>query len=232
MQLFYTDAINGNSAVLSEDETRHCVVLRKTAGDEIMICNGKGHLFRSLITGMSGKQIQLQILETMSMQPLRNYHLHLYIAPTKQNERMEWMLEKAIEAGLDEITFIECAHSEKSRINMGRLHKIAVSAMKQSGQLQLPIINPLTPLGELTLNGVVLLAHCREDSGKLSFNDAVSKHSASESFSVLIGPEGDFSESEVQMLKSKGAIAIALGNSRLRTETAGLYCAIALNALH
>lgn len=232
MQLFYTDSINGNIAVLSEEETRHCVVLRKTSGDEIMICNGKGYLFRSLITGISGKQIQLQILETVSRPPLRNYHLHLYIAPTKQNERMEWMLEKAIEAGLDEITFIDCAHSEKSRINMGRLHKIAVSAMKQSGNLHLPLIHPLTPIRELTFNGNVLIAHCRADSEKMYLKDAVKGCSASDRFSVLIGPEGDFSESEVQMLKSKGAIAIALGNSRLRTETAGLYCAIALNALH
>jgi len=232
LQLFYTNTINGNTAILSEEETRHCKVLRKGPGDRMHVLDGKGHIYQCAFLKYSGKGSELAIEQVLSPEPKRHYRLHLYIAPTKQNERMEWMLEKAIEAGLDEITFIDCAHSEKSRINIERLHKIAVSAMKQSGNLHLPLIHPLTPIHELTFNGNVLIAHCRADSEKMNLKDAVKGCSASDRFSVLIGPEGDFSDDEVQMLKAKGAIPIALGNSRLRTETAGLYCAIALNALH
>jgi len=230
MQLFYSNQTSGNQAFLDAEETRHCKVLRKNEGDTIQVINGLGHLMDCKIIHLKKDSAELEILNEILYQRSRTYYFHLYIAPTKNNERIEWMLEKAIEAGLDEITFIETAHSEKNRINLSRLQKIAVSAMKQSGQYYLPLINPMIRLAQVQIDAQTLLAHCGPGMKK-SLMDAVYPIKENSNISILIGPEGDFSGAEVADMLQKGASVISLGNSRLRTETAGLYCAIMLNGL-
>ncbi len=230
MQLFFTTHTEGEKAVLDADETRHCKVLRKSVGDELQVIDGKGHLMNCRITKLGKDSTELFVEKKTLHERQRLYYFHLLIAPTKQNERMEWMLEKAIEVGLDEISFIETAHSEKTRINLQRLEKIAVSAVKQSGQYYLPVINPIRPLSDLSLDGKTLLAHCGPGE-KMSLKAALESGSVQGAINIMIGPEGDFSAVEVQGLLEKGAKAISLGNSRLRTETAGLYCGVMLNGL-
>jgi 16S rRNA (uracil1498-N3)-methyltransferase len=228
MQLFYSAHTDGDKAFLDAEETRHCKVLRKNVGDKVQVINGKGLLLDCSILELKKESGVLQINKQNHFERQRPYYFHLYIAPTKQNERMEWMLEKAIEAGLDEISFIETEHSEKTRVNIGRLEKIAISAVKQSGQFYLPRINPLLPLTKIQTDGLTLLAHCGKGN-KIPFRNAL--ESLTGKISVLVGPEGDFSDREIVDLIKSGAQPISLGNTRLRTETAGLYCAILLNGL-
>jgi 16S rRNA (uracil1498-N3)-methyltransferase len=140
------------------------------------------------------------------------------------------MFEKAVEAGLDEITFIETEHSEKNRINISRLDRIALSAVKQSAQFYLPKINPLVKLNAIQFDDTFLVTHCNEDETKVSLVDAIRSHKQNTTISILIGPEGDFSNAEIEKILQKNVRAISLGNNRLRTETAGLYCAMVLNA--
>lgn len=230
MQLFFTAQTEADKAYLDAEETRHCKVLRKNPGDTIHVMNGLGELMECVVLSIKKDVSELEIRERRHFPRSRAYYFHLLIAPTKQNERMEWMLEKAIETGLDEITFIETEHSEKSRINMGRLEKIAISAMKQSGQFYLPKINPLTPWKQVNVDEHTLIAHCGHGP-KLRFSEAVSGLQGGGKVRVLIGPEGDFSDTEIKSALDRGAKAISLGNSRLRTETAGLYCAVMLNGL-
>jgi 16S rRNA (uracil1498-N3)-methyltransferase len=228
MQLFYSAHTDGDIVFLDAEETRHCKVLRKSIGDPLHVIDGKGLLLECTIQEFKKESSVLQVNRQTHFERQRPYYFHLYIAPTKQNERMEWMLEKAIETGLDEISFIETAHSEKTRINITRLEKIAISAIKQSGQYYLPKINPLLPLAGIQPKGLVLLAHCGKGE-KIPFRQALKIVTGD--ISVLIGPEGDFSGKEIADMIQAGAQPVSLGNTRLRTETAGLYCAVMLNGL-
>lgn len=231
MQLFFSSAIQGNTVFLDGDEARHCKVLRKHEGDEVNIINGRGLLLLGRIVKMDRDKVEAAIYDSLIQPRTRDYYFHLLIAPTKQNERMEWMLEKAVEAGLDEITFIETEHSEKHRLNLSRLEKIAIAAIKQSVQYYLPVINPLTPLKDIRLGENTLIAHCVRGQPRLSLASACGNLPAGAKVAVLIGPEGDFSEQEIKHCLDMGATAVQLGANRLRTETAGLYCAIMLNGL-
>lgn len=230
-RLFFGNYDSGNKLFLDEEESRHCKVLRKMPGDKLDVIDGKGGLMNCVLKSYSGRTVELEVIGTQLMPRQRNYRLHLFIAPTKQNERTEWMLEKAIEAGLDEISFIASEHSERTKLNLQRLERIAVSAIKQSAQYYLPKINPLTNLKDIEPDGSVFIAHCREDNSKTKLKDALLKLNHQKEISIFIGPEGDFSESEISRLTSKGAIPVSLGNTRLRTETAGVYAAMVLNAL-
>jgi 16S rRNA (uracil1498-N3)-methyltransferase len=230
MQLFFTSQTDGNNAFLDAEETRHLKVLRKNVGDAIQVIDGKGLLLDCVISRIGKDSTDLDIKKQARQQRPRKYYFHLYVAPTKQNERMEWMLEKAVEAGLDEITFLETEHSEKTRINMGRLQKIAVSAIKQSGQYYLPLIHPLIKLDQVPVDDHTFIAYCGV-AEKAGLKDAILPLKENAVISILIGPEGDFSEKEANDMMHKGARGISLGNSRLRTETAALYCAIMLDNL-
>ena len=231
MQLFFCEDLQGPMVVLNEEESRHCKVLRKQVGDEIQVIDGKGKLAQCRILKLQAKGTELAVLNTEEKSRSRSYYFHLFIAPTKQNDRIEWMFEKAVEAGLDEITFIETEHSEKNRINLERLERIALSAIKQSAQFYLPKINPLVKLSKLQFEKEFMLAHCREDEVKIGLMERLNHWKDKEHISILVGPEGDFSVSEIKELYSKNAQPISLGNNRLRTETAGLYCAMVLNAI-
>lgn len=220
MQLFYTQDIKGDTAFLDEEETRHCSkVLRHKIGDTIHFIDGKGGLYQAEIQQLGKKDIQLRIMQKQEQQKWPGY-LHLAIAPTKNISRTEWFVEKCTELGVDEISFFLGDHSERSRIRMDRMEKVALAAAKQSLKAFVPVLNPMSSTKEI-IGGV------KENYNKnICFvkngNPHLARlpHAYKQSL-ILIGPEGDFSEREIRLALDAGFIATGLGDSRLRTETAG-----------
>ncbi|MBL4706510.1 MAG: RNA methyltransferase, partial [Flavobacteriales bacterium] len=153
--------------------------------------------------------------------------IHIAIAPTKNNDRMEWFVEKAVEIGVSSITPIICKNSERVKLKQERFLKVAISAMKQSNRLYLPIINEPMKLMDFMAKDdseSKLIAHCEEEK-----KSDLSQLSIGKSVSILIGPEGDFSRSEIEKALEENYIPTSLGNSRLRTETAGIVACTLLN---
>lgn len=230
MQLFYNSLLDKDSSTftLDREESKHVFkVLRKKIGDTISITDGRGNLYNGTINHITSNRCDLDIVFTKTYQPLP-YNLHIAIAPTKMNDRMEWFLEKATEMGISRITPILCDHSERNKINTDRFERIIVSAMKQSLQFYKPQLDQLMRFEDfagLTLNGTKLIAHC-EDTNKEFLPKYVK---ATGTTIVLIGPEGDFSKNEIDLAIENHYRPVSLGNNRLRTETAGVYTAAALN---
>jgi 16S rRNA (uracil1498-N3)-methyltransferase len=229
MQLFFYQELENGECFLNAEETRHCKVLRKNLGDQIQCIDGKGDLILAEIVALKKESTLLKTINKQRFEKTRPNSIHLIISPTKNSERIEWMLEKCVEIGLDKLTFIETQHSEKHRINVDRLKKIAISALKQSAQYHLPEIVELQPLAKLELQGLSLLAHCR-DGKKHSLTATLNQKGKTKNINVLVGPEGDFSEEEIEALLADNCIPISLGNTRLRTETAGLYAIAVINS--
>lgn len=223
MQLFYNADISKNDAsfVFDKEESKHIVkVLRKKEGDAITITNGKGFLFISEICLASEKKCEVKITEVKELEKPK-YYLHLAVAPTKMNDRFEWFLEKATEMGIQEITPIICEHSERKVYKTDRAEKIVQSAMKQSLQYYLPKINEAVSFTEFikkTSAENKFIAHCVETERK-SLKNSVQPN---ENYVILIGPEGDFSQKEIDLALQNNYQAVLLGNTRLRTETAGV----------
>lgn len=221
MELFYTPHFAQNNYTLSPDESNHCInVLRHKAGDEVTVTDGEGHLFEGSIVDAHHKRCRIEISKTNESEVVKPY-LHIAIAPTKNMERLEWFIEKATEIGIDELTPILCQHSERKQLRLDRLEKIAVSAMKQSGRWHLPKVNELTPFKHFIKNvddGLKCIAHCSHQHRDPLKSLAIQ----SQKITLMIGPEGDFSSTEIDMGYSAGFKGISLGNSRLRTETAGI----------
>lgn len=223
--------INQSTATLTPEESWHCTkVLRKKAGEAIHLIDGKGNFYEGILEVVAEKQCLASVTKGPTPQTKRNYHLHLAIAPTKQIDRIEWMIEKAVEIGLDEISFIQCKNSERTVVKTDRILKIVESAVKQSLQAFIPKVNELRPLKEIIANASEdqkLIAHCYSSPKRaikeLSF--------AGKSTLICIGPEGDFTEDEVGLSEKSGFIALSLGDNRLRTETAGLYICQAASLL-
>jgi len=219
MNRFYVPDVR--IGMLDEPESKHAVrVLRIKTGDYIELVDGKGNYHIAEISDDHPKRCQYKVTKEWQ-EPKRDFYLHIAIAPTKNNERLEWFLEKATEIGVDEITPITCEHSERRVIKPERLEKIIVSAMKQSGRASLPKLNPLVSINEFLVqpfSGVKFIAHCYEEDKK-QLKDSCSK---SKDTLVLIGPEGDFSENEVKKALEKEFAPVSLGDYRLRTETAGV----------
>jgi len=215
-------SINNDIAELTPEESWHCAkVLRFKAGDEVDLIDGKGNFFKGELYTVNEKKCIAKIRATLKPQSKRNYYLHLAIAPTKHIDRIEWLVEKAVEIGIDEITFVRCKNSERTVVKEERLLRIAESAVKQSLQAYIPKINPLVNFGEVikTKSDHKFLAHCGNDLKKhLKEFDLKDKSSL-----VLIGPEGDFTLEELQLAQANDFNLISLGDNRLRTETAGLY---------
>jgi len=224
MQLFYNTNIKESDKQFTFDKTesRHIVrVLRKKAGDQLYITNGKGLLFISKIIATNDKKCLSSIISVSRHPKPWSYHLHIAIAPTKNIDRFEWFLEKATEIGIDEITHLLCNHSERKTIKKERLEKIIESAMKQSLKFHLPTLNPLTKFSDFInqdLESNLYIAHC-EKTDKLSLKSALDRDQKA---TILIGPEGDFSTSEIEIAIHRKFKPITLSESRLRTETAGL----------
>ena len=228
MWLFYTPDIQDDMQ-LPEEEAGHCIrVLRMKEGDRIRLIDGKGSFYDAVISAVSGKRCMVHIESREVQQPLWDGHLHIAVAPTKLMDRNEWFVEKAVEIGVDEITFLKTDHSERDVVKMERIEKIAVSAMKQSQKATLPVLNGMTTLRNLIergFDGDKFIAHC-EPGSKVLLQDAVIPGHDS---LVLIGPEGDFSPAEIEMALKAGFRPISLGPSRLRTETAALVAVHIMN---
>ena len=223
MQLFYFKDINEQSTSFSFDkeESKHIAkVLRKKEGDILFVTNGLGFLFKTEIAIASDSKCTVTIV-SFEKQEQSKIHLHLAVAPTKMNDRYEWFLEKATEIGVQEITPIICDHSERKVIKTERFDKILLSAMKQSNQYFLPILNDPIIFKEFVkkqFNGQKFIAHC-EETDKKTLKSVLK---TSEDCTILIGPEGDFSVKEIEIALEKQFIPISLGNTRLRTETAAV----------
>ncbi|WP_071145390.1 16S rRNA (uracil(1498)-N(3))-methyltransferase [Bacteroides ihuae] len=221
MHVFYTPDIL-TKAELPEEEAAHCSrVLRLSAGDEITLTDGKGNFYLAEITATTNKRCTVMVKETKPQEALWPCHLHIAMAPTKNMDRNEWFAEKATEIGFDELTFLNCRFSERKIIKTERIEKILVSAIKQSLKARLPKLNEMMDFDKFIaqdFKGQKFIAHCYEGE-KPFLKDVLRK---GEDALVLIGPEGDFSEKEVEKAIEKGFIPISLGKSRLRTETAAL----------
>ena len=218
---------------LSEEESAHCVqVLRRTTGDEILVTDGKGFLYRCEITNPHRKHCEVRILSSEQPEPLHQGRVHIGIAPTKNIDRTEWAIEKCVEMGVDEITLLLCDHSERKNVNIERLRKIIVAAAKQSLKTCFPKLNELTKISSLNLTGDRFIAHCMTDEEAQTLQDAYKPsdhkqalkdliHRGAET-TILIGPEGDFSPAEVEWAIQNGFQPVSLGAARLRTETAAI----------
>lgn len=225
MQLFYhPEAASVNQKIaFDKDESRHIVkVLRKKAGDKLRVTNGKGDFFTSEIIDSNHNKCVISLLEKETPEPLP-YHLHLAVAPTKLNDRYEWFLEKAVEIGVHEITPIICDHSERTKIKEERYEKIVLSAMKQSLKAELPKLNGAISFADFIKGNSFqktnrFIAHCATGE-KNSLKEVLKPN---EQVLILIGPEGDFSEKEINRAIQNGFSAVSLGTTRLRTETAAV----------
>ncbi|MDA3931093.1 MAG: 16S rRNA (uracil(1498)-N(3))-methyltransferase [Prolixibacteraceae bacterium] len=232
MNIFFTPDIQGNQYILSETESKHCIrVLRKTKGELLTLVDGKGGWYEAVISDPNPKRCTVDVQKKLADFEKRDYYLHIAIAPTKNNDRLEWFLEKATEIGVDEITPLLCEHSERKQVKVERLEKVIVSAMKQSLKAYLPKLNNLVTFDSFLCNVNVsrkFIAHCEESEKIHLFNTVKAK----ESVLILIGPEGDFSPAEIQKAAEKGYTQISLGESRLRTETAGVVATQIINLIN
>ena len=238
MQLFYCNSLTpGGYATLDAEESRHAVrVLRLREGDAINVTDGQGHLYRCRIVEANDKACAMECEATLHTANCTLPTLHLAVAPTKNPSRMEWLVEKAVEVGVGEITLLDCDHSERSFLKTVRLERIALSAMKQSLRLTLPRINPAVSMKDWiashlspSASHLKLIAHCEADKPRTSLATALLP---GRDTVVLIGPEGDFSEEEIALALEHGFQPVSLGPSRLRTETAALYAVTGFNLVN
>ena len=224
MQLFYIEKLK-YEFTLDKQESNHIVkVLRKKEGDTLLFTDGKGNLYSSKITSIDKKKCKVVIIDSKKKEKLHQGHLHIVIAPTKNMSRFEWFLEKSTEIGIDEITPVICSKSERKTINHERCNKIIISAMKQSVKFHLPKLNYLANFNDIiniNFNATKYIAHCQSYKREL-----LEKQKFHENTMILIGPEGDFSEDEIQKAIEKNYKSISLGKSRLRTDTAGVKASI------
>jgi 16S rRNA (uracil1498-N3)-methyltransferase len=232
MQLFYTPDIISDTYKLDKEESTHCVrVLRLKEGSQIYMTDGRGNLYKAQLLSADPKECIAEVIETIPDFGKKNFYLHIAIAPTKNIDRFEWFLEKATEIGIDEITPIYCEHSERNIIKPERLQKIITAALKQSLKAYHPVLNEAVKFNQFIqsfFEGNKYIAHC-EDDEKLSLQSCYKKN---ENALILIGPEGDFSITEIKKSIENNFLAISLGNSRLRTETAGIIACHTINLLN
>lgn len=232
MHIFYTPELSGNTYTLDESESKHCVrVLRLEQGDEIILVDGRGGFFTAEIADPNPKRCTVNVIKSELNFGLRNFQVHVAIAPTKNIERTEWFLEKATEIGINRITPLLCRHSERKDIKHDRLEKVMISAMKQSLKAYLPQMDELTKFSDLLaqpFEGQKFIAHCDDQHRDLLKNLVV----PNQRYLILIGPEGDFSSEEIEMAIRAGYQPVSLGDSRLRTETAGVVACHTFNLLN
>lgn len=227
MELFFDPGFNGNG-ILSENESKHCVnVLRHKTGDTITVSDGKGHYYTCTIINAHHKRCELKLVEKKHFKA-PDFKLHLAVVPTKSIDRFEWLIEKAMELGITELTPLLSHHSERKKIRTDRIERVVVAAMKQSLKAYMPIINELTPFDKFLKQNKCddnFIAHCY-DTDKKPLKIA---YQAGQDCTLCIGPEGDFSEKEVYDATQLGYHPVSLGTSRLRTETAGV---VACHTIH
>lgn len=224
-RFFYvSDASDVNS--LPEKEAQHATrVLRLKEDDEIFLLDGKGAIYRAVITDISNKRCQYTIKDKTHQDKYWQRDIHLAIAPTKMMERMEWMTEKATEIGVDSISFMDCAYSERRKIRVDRIDNITVAAMKQSHNAWKTAVNEIVKFKDYIDNnsdGECYICHCYNEIERTDLFNSLKQIPKDSKIRVLIGPEGDFSIDEIRYAMSKGYKSVSLGQARLRTETAAL----------
>lgn len=224
MDLFFSPTLqfDDDTASLPEDESTHLVrVMRQKVGDRILLTNGNGGRFVAEITNAHPKHTEVMILEKTLVPKNEQVQLHLMVSPTKNIARFEWFLEKACEIGVDAITPLLTEHTEHRKLNQERLQRVLVAAIKQSQTMWMPQLHPLTELSAVIKNETSekrFVGWC----GKETAGELFDLCPSSGTIAVLIGPEGDFSETEIQQLQANNFIPVSMGNKRLRTETAGI----------
>lgn len=210
--------------IIDSDEQQHITkVLRMREGEEIFVTDGKGNLVKGNLV-FEGKKVSLDVSEIKENLPDFSPKLHIAIAPTKNIDRIEFFVEKAVEMGISEITFILTEKTERKNISIDKLRKQAIGASKQSHRFHFPKVNDLIKFSDFMKNlnpENTFVAHCNENLKRINLNDIPKFNN----YTFLIGPEGDFSDKEIQLLAEKGIKAVSLGNQRLRTETAGIFVA-------
>jgi 16S rRNA (uracil1498-N3)-methyltransferase len=223
MQVFYTNNVSEGTAAFSREESGHCLrVLRMRRGDIIHFTDGEGNMYEGIITGDDVLNMKVSVTGVTAGTGKRGYRLHIAISPLKNDDRLEWFIEKAVEIGIDEITPLICSRTEKKRIRRERLGGLMLSAMKQSVKSFLPQLNETIPFSEFIRKefaGRKLIACCDQEQERQAITTAAVRD---EDVVILIGPEGDFTDEEIKLATDAGFIPIHIGTSRLRTETAGV----------
>ena len=226
MQLFYSSIIEKTVNITSEENKHLVKVLRKKINDQIHLIDGKGYLYTGRIIKQDKNNSEVEIIKKEKKEKNHNYYLHIAISPTKNASRFEWFLEKATEIGIDEITPILSQRSERKKINIDRCERILISSIKQSLKFHLPKLNDPISYNDFIkqkINGNKFIAHCLETK-KEKLSNSINKICT-----ILIGPEGDFTEEEINLAKDHGYKPLSLGSSRLRTETAGVVATHSVN---
>lgn len=229
MDTFIGNKVSETRLMLGADEMKHCVkVLRKKSGEKIRVINGKGDVWIGSLLEDSAKTAEVLLVnDALISVKDKGYKFHLIVAPTKNSDRIEWLLEKAVETGLDSFYLVLTSRTERKKVNVERLEKVALAALKQSGQLIIPAIkvfsfNAFFNMSE-SLSESKFICSCETLEGIKPLY-AISE---SNDISVLIGPEGDFTTAEYAMAIQHGFVPISLGSQRFRTETAALLTVMA-----
>jgi 16S rRNA (uracil1498-N3)-methyltransferase len=234
MNIFYCPDIASGEAILSPEESAHCIrVLRLGQGEKVQVIDGKGGFYAATIAVPDAKKCRLEILETLEHRKARDYKIEVAIAPTKNMDRFEWFIEKSVEIGIDMITPLLCHRSERRVLKTDRLQKLILSSMKQAIIPYRPVLNELTVFKSYLANPGIpeynrFIAHC-EDTGRKKIQEVCK---AGKDAVVLIGPEGDFAPEEIALAVKHGFIPVSLGVNRLRTETAGIVACNILNFIN
>ena len=236
MHLFYSSKPISDIHILNDQESKHIVkVLRLRTGDELHLTDGKGNLYQTKIIDDNIKACVLEVVLQIENHDRLLYNLHIGIAPTKNSDRMEWFVEKAVEIGISNITTLICEHSERVSIKRDRIERLMISAMKQSLRIDLPAFSESVPFKDFICQqrdnySQKYIAYC----GELEQESALLKSVCQPNVDtlILIGPEGDFSSEEVRLAMEYGFIPISLGRSRLRTETAALLVCAAVQVIN
>ena len=222
---FYVPDAASTNELPAEEATHALRVLRLQNGDDMYLMDGRGNFYHAEVSLATHKKCLYTIKENLPQQKTWRGHIHLAIAPTKNIDRMEWLAEKATEIGFDELSFLHCSFSERKVLRADRIEKIVVSAAKQSRKPWMPQVNALESFKDFITSpreGRKFIAHCYEEIEKKDFFNEIMGDQKNEQITVLVGPEGDFSIDEVRLAMAQGYESISLGESRLRTETAGL----------
>ncbi|MEC5158848.1 RsmE family RNA methyltransferase [Chryseobacterium sp. MP_3.2] len=232
MKLFYGEILNNLVIINDEEQTHIAKVLRMRSGEEIFVTNGKGNLAKGNLL-FEGKKVLLDIKEIKENLPNFLPQLHIAIAPTKNIDRIEFFIEKATEMGISEITLLQTEQTERKNINIEKLRKQSISASKQSLRFHFPIVNDLTKFSDFIKDinpETTFVAHCNENLERIDLKmlrqaQHHNLENKEQKITFLVGPEGDFSDKEIELLAEKGVKAVSLGRQRLRTETAGIFVA-------
>ena len=235
MDFFFSNDINNHTIILDNYESRHCIkVMRHKVGDLIKVVDGLGNLYSGNLVSFDRNSCTIQINDKTENYKKRNQHIHIGISPIKNQDRLEWFIEKSVEIGIDEITLIDCDRTLRKKIKIDRLNKIAITAMKQSLKAYIPKINDVISVNDFIMynqNSSKFICHLDNDDRRDVFyykEDIIQ----SKNVSILIGPEGDFSASEIELAIDNSFLCATLGNSRLRTETAGIVACHLFNLMN